>query len=67
MKIIKVMALMVYTLAVCLTTQATDAKQDVKSAGAKEAEQAAELEVKLSDIPSIRTPDRWNMYQLSQT
>jgi hypothetical protein len=58
MKAITVTALTVFALAVCSATLATDAKQDVKFPGAREAEQASELEVKLSDIPGITTPDR---------
>ena len=58
MKVTKVAALTVCALAVCSATMATDAKQDVKSSGDNKAEQAAESEVKLSDIPSITTPDR---------
>jgi hypothetical protein len=44
-------------LAICSSTLASSAKQDVKSSAAGEIKQA-EQEVKLSDIPGITTPDR---------
>lgn len=58
MKAITVTALTVFALAVCSATLATDAKQDARPAATREVSQAAESELKVSDIPSITTPDR---------
>ena len=58
MKTITIAALMAMAVAVCSATLAADAKQDANPAATMEVNREAKSEVKLSDIPSITTPDR---------
>jgi len=58
MKTIIFSALTAMAMAVCSAALAADAKQDANPAATMEVKQEAKPEVKLSDIPSITTPDR---------
>jgi hypothetical protein len=58
MKAPTVLALTAMAVALCSAGLAADASMDVKPSATQEVKQEAQSEVKLSDIPSITTPDR---------